>query len=174
MTFMIPLEKTQTNEITLNSEEHEKYGVTIDPYTDYYFFTDGSGHKDKIGGFCGIIYDVNKKQQYTVFGGQTETTTFRQEFKALLECFQFIFQNDKRKNLIINHYTDSESLSKSVNNEYGRNSNLDLWYLFSFFEQYYHLTTNYVSRNTPCIQLADTHASFMRETIKQYKEAIEL
>lgn len=165
-------EKTQNNENCLHALS-TLFDVNIRSIIDYYIFTDGSGHKDGVGGWAAYILNTQTLSSNLIYGGQNKTTTYRQEFKALLEALQFLFQNDDNKNLQIEHYTDSESLNKGIRNEYSRrNRNIDLWNFYEFFEIYYFIESNHVNRDVSAIEKVDLHASSMREIIKQYTQSI--
>lgn len=152
----------------------ELQGIEEDGVSDYYIITDGSGYTDGLGGFACCIVETQNYVATVIYGGQTSTSVPRQEFKALLEALQFIYQSDKRVNLTITHYSDCEALTKCIGNDYKRSSNTDLWAFFEFFEQYYSVDSNYIPRDTnmEALKLCDLHASSMRELLKHYKKTL--
>lgn len=59
--------------------------------------------------------------------------------------------------------TDREDLAKSISGEYNRGKNLDLWYQFSWYEQYFDISAEHKPRNTtPMQKQVDLLASTMR------------
>lgn len=67
--------------------------------------------------------------------------------------------------------TDREDLAKSIMGEYNRGKNLDLWYQFSWYEQYFDITAIHQHRNTTQMQKqVDLMASTMRIVLIDHLE----
>ena len=151
-----------------------KHNVPELPGIDYCIFSDGSGYKDYFGGFCAHILDIKTGDVVAVLGGQNETTTFRQEFKAVLEALSFIYQKRKfEKKLNIKIYSDAQALVGVLTGENELSPHLsDLWQWFTFFESEYVILPEYVTRENdfPLFQKSDLHASAMRVVVKDYIE----
>jgi ribonuclease HI len=139
---------------------------------DYIIFTDGSGHTDKIGASCSIIYNCELDIYRTVVSGRNHTTVPRQEFIALLQALEYINNTDTFTGKCIKWYSDCEALVKSVSREYSRNSNKDLWHMFAYYESEYDIDAEHVVRESEFMQQADLHASSVRQILKDYLFAI--
>lgn len=104
----------------------------------------------------------------------------RSEFMALLIGLQSILDDMDWNNgprlkamsvipVKVAWYSDRESLVKSVNNEYGRKAQPDLWHWLGWYEQYFNVHGIHVKRETnPLQSLTDRLASEARIVIKDY------
>ena len=139
---------------------------------DYVLFTDGSGHTDKIGASCAIVYNCELEMFRTIVSGRNHTTVPRQEHLALLLGLEYINTTDSFTGKTIKWYSDCEALVRSVNREYGRNSNKDLWHQFAYYENDYDIQGEHISRDDDRMTQADIHASSVRQILKEYLFAI--
>jgi ribonuclease HI len=139
---------------------------------DYYLYTDGSGHTDKIGGSCAVVFNCATQEEKIIVSGRNYTTVPRQEFFALLLGLEYIQSTNSFSGQTIHWYSDCESLVQSVNREYSRSSNKDLWHLFDFYERDYEIIAEHIEREDERMIEADTHASSMRQILKEYLYAI--
>lgn len=112
----------------------------------------------------------------------TGTSTDRAEFLALLHGLDSILEEMKWKDKMrlqsmtvipikVLWFSDRESLVKSVNKEYGRKAQPDLWSWFEWFERHFMIHGVHVKRETNHMQnMTDRLASEARILIKSYDQ----
>lgn len=152
-----------------------------DPFLrDFVLFTDGSGHKDGLGGCCCVAANKDLSILEVLAHAQTHTSTARMEFQALLSGLQFVCEtlpptlrrpNNKEPRPTVFWLSDRQDLVLSVAGLQGRNKNQDMWAAFSVYDQVLDIHPYYSKRNTYKLQAtADEVAGECRNLIKGYKE----
>ncbi len=87
-------------------------------------YTDGSSLGNPgPGGFAGIILIDGKET--IVKGGEPHTTNNRMEMRAMIEALKWIKKNAPQSQIML--YSDSNLLVQSLNLNWKRKKNLDLW-----------------------------------------------
>lgn len=87
-------------------------------------YTDGSclGNPGA-GGWAAII--KQNDEEVILKGGETNTTNNRMEMKAIIEAVKWLSENTSNVNVDL--YSDSSLLINSINEDWKRKANLDLW-----------------------------------------------
>lgn len=150
---------------------------------DFCLVTDGSGYLEHAGGWAAILTSsIFPKCRYVPSCGCcTHTETGRAEFLAILtglhtivELMEYEASTQRLLDLemirpTVHILSDREDLVKSINGEYNRNKNLDLWAQFSWYEQHFDITAEHSRRNvTPAQVQVDTIASTLRLVLIDY------
>lgn len=143
-------------------------------------FTDGAGYQDGYGGSASLVTSAKHGKYFHRISAYTGTSTDRTEFMALIHGLQSIMEEMKWTDKLrlrsmelipiqVLWYSDRESLVKSVNREYGRKAQPDLWAWFDWFERHFKVFGVHVKRETNHLQnLTDRLASEARILIKDY------
>lgn len=152
---------------------------------DFYIYSDGSGHySDRVGGYgaiiCSPVHDECK--HIASFGCGTHMETGRAEFMAVMSALHAILElkgwerKSARSVLSSNKPTvlitsDRLDLVGSINKEFRRESNADLWAQFEWYEQYLDIKATHVKRDTqPTQRVADILASELRIVLLEYTQ----
>lgn len=87
-------------------------------------YTDGSclGNPG-VGGWAAIIRKDDK--EFILKGGEADTTNNRMEMKAIIEAVKWLADNAKSESAEL--YSDSSLLINSINEDWKRKANIDLW-----------------------------------------------
>lgn len=107
-------------------------------------YTDGSCLKNPNGpgGYGWICFDENEKEENRIYlessGGEDSTTNNRMELKAVIDCLEHISFD------YLTIYSDSKYVVDSINKNYKRNKNLDLWKEFNRVKKGKRITLNWV------------------------------
>jgi len=149
---------------------------------EFVVFTDGAGYQDGYGGSAAIVASARHGKMFHRVLAATGTSVDRSEFVALLIGLRAILDemcwtSDVRLKAMsvipvkVLWYSDRESLVKSVNGEYGRKAQPDLWHLFAWYERYFQVHAVHVPRKTNSLQdVTDRMASEARIVIKDFDQ----
>lgn len=87
-------------------------------------YTDGSSLGNPgPGGYCSIILQAAKEK--IIKGGEKYTTNNRMEMMAMITALEWVKKNTPAANIQL--YSDSNLLIQSLNKNWKRKKNLDLW-----------------------------------------------
>lgn len=145
-------------------------------------YTDGSCyHKDKIGGCSSVV----SSRVFGVFEitklASTHTTVERMELEGLMAGLQAFLETTGLKHrkklptirvapVTVFWLTDRLNLCKSVNKEYPRTANGDMWARMEWYERYFKINGFHAERNTNSYQaLADVISSDCRLMMKGHE-----
>lgn len=109
-------------------------------------YTDGSCLKNPNGpgGYGWICFDENEneKEEDRIYlessGREDSTTNNRMELKAVIDCLEHISFD------CLTIYSDSKYVVDSINKNYKRNKNLDLWEEFDRVKKGKQITLNWI------------------------------
>ena len=88
-------------------------------------YTDGSCLRNPgPGGYAWISFNENDDYYYESSGYEQNSTNNRMELKAIIDCIQYNTFD------LLTIYSDSKYIVDSVNKNYNRKKNLDLWEQF--------------------------------------------
>lgn len=146
---------------------------------EYVIYTDGSCyHKNNSGGYATIVISIFDGNHLTVAGSSTNTTVARMEFLAMLDGLEIILEDFTKEAMRKPHedeimaywFSDREDLVKSVNGEYKRKVNQDLWARFDYYNSFIKIKAQFVPRATHKLNIiCDKVAGTMRKLPLQNK-----
>lgn len=140
---------------------------------EYIVVSDGSGHPSKkCGGCCALIIDQSFKI-HPVMVAHSHTTVTRMEFTGLLEALAIIKTlPDYYVGARVLWLCDHKSMVESVNDKMVAKTNEDLWVLYDYHSMSFTIEAKHIPRDNHNLihNLADLHASTMRETLLDYVE----
>jgi ribonuclease HI len=146
---------------------------------DYALYTDGSGHKDGIGGACSIAIRNSDNTLQVAREAATHTTVARMEFIALLRGLELICRMEGLKSpysyakatedrKTVFWLSDRKDLVLSVAGIYCKKSNLDLWAQYAFYETILDIHPFHTTRNAhPLNKKCDKYAGDCRRIMKE-------
>lgn len=143
---------------------------------DYQVYTDGSGHKDGLGGAAYCLRLPGPQMVSRVFAS-SRTSTARMEFEAILQALQEIVEysgvlKDSRKGKpSVWWVSDRQDLVLSCARLQGREANPDLWNRYGWYEGLLDIHPFYQGRaQTAMNRRADRLAGEGRESMKKLRE----
>ena len=143
---------------------------------EYPVYTDGSGHKDGLGGAAYVLRMPGPQLVSRVFAS-SRTSTARMEFEAILQALQEIVEHSgvlkdsRRGKPSVWWVSDRQDLVLSCARLQGREANPDLWYWYGWYEGLLDIHPFYQGRaQTAMNRRADRLAGEGREMMKKLRE----
>lgn len=143
---------------------------------EYQVYTDGSGHKDGLGGAAYCLRTPGPQFVQRVFAS-SRTSTARMEFEAILQALQEIVEHSgilkdsRRGKPSVWWVSDRQDLVLSCARLQGRDANPDLWHRYTWYEGILDIHPFYQGRaQTAMNRLADTLAGEGRGMMKKLRE----
>jgi len=139
-----------------------------------YLITDGSCHKDQIGGWGALIVTPTIKE--LIYGGCNKTTVSRCELLPVVKGLSHLYYRilNKKKGLPVTLISDSEYTVRTLSGEYSPSKNVDLWAAADAIQSKFQLTPVWRARNShPYMEIVDAVAYAMREQYKQIAKELD-